>query len=111
MKSKGLRALAISPDCRYLAVSECDKWGSITIIDLADKKHSKKRVLKGSNYGVQEFVCMAFSADSEYLLGQAGGPSWTLYCWQWKTKELIASVRIETPGNISQVEILKVLQL
>ncbi|XP_058248965.1 cilia- and flagella-associated protein 57-like [Hemibagrus wyckioides] len=102
-KSKSLRALAFSPDRRYLAVSECGKWASITILDLKDKKHSKKKVLKGSDYGVQEFVCMAFSADSEYLLGQAGGPSWTLYCWQWKKKELIASVQIKTPGDIIQV--------
>ncbi|KAG7331728.1 hypothetical protein KOW79_005697 [Hemibagrus wyckioides] len=99
-KSKSLRALAFSPDRRYLAVSECGKWASITILDLKDKKHSKKKVLKGSDYGVQEF----------YLLGQAGGPSWTLYCWQWKKKELIASVQIKTPGDIIQVEILKVLQ-
>ncbi|KAK3506828.1 hypothetical protein QTP70_029069, partial [Hemibagrus guttatus] len=99
--SKGMRALAISSDRRYLAVSECGKWASITIIDL--KNHPKEKVLKGKDYGVQEFVCMAFSADSEYLLGQAGGPSWTLYCWQWKKNKLVAAVQIKTRGDISQV--------
>ncbi|XP_017309295.1 cilia- and flagella-associated protein 57 isoform X2 [Ictalurus punctatus] len=98
-----MKALALSPDRRYLAVSESDKWGTITIFDLEDEKCCKKQVLKGSDYSVQEFVCMAFSADSKYLLGQAGGPTWTLYFWQWQEKELIDSVKTTRNGLISQV--------
>lgn len=104
-----MKALALSPDRRYLAVSESDKWGTITIFDLEDEKCCKKQVLKGSDYSVQEFVCMAFSADSKYLLGQAGGPTWTLYFWQWQEKQLIDSVKTTRNGLISQVEILNVL--
>ncbi|XP_034157779.2 cilia- and flagella-associated protein 57-like [Pangasianodon hypophthalmus] len=101
--SKGMQALALSPDRRYLAVSESGKWGTITIFDLEDEKCCKRWVLKGSDFGVEEFVCMAFSADSKYLLGQAGGPTWTLFYWQWEEKELIATVKTTKDNVISQV--------
>lgn len=104
-----MQALALSPDRRYLAVSERGKWGSIVIIDLEDQKRPKKQVLTGKDCGVQDFICMAFSADAEYLIGQAGGPTWNLICWQWKKNKLIATVKTTIQGNISQVEILKLL--
>ncbi|GAA6099387.1 cilia- and flagella-associated protein 57-like isoform X2 [Tachysurus ichikawai] len=101
--SNVMQALALSPDRRYLAVSERGKWGSIVIIDLEDQKRPKKQVLTGKDCGVQDFICMAFSADAEYLIGQAGGPTWNLICWQWKKNKLIATVKTTIQGNISQI--------
>ncbi|XP_058246909.1 cilia- and flagella-associated protein 57-like [Hemibagrus wyckioides] len=98
--SSGMQALALSPDRHYLAVSEC---GTITVYDLNDGKCTKTQVLTHSDHDVKEFVCMAFSADSKYLLGQAGGPTWSLFYWNWKEQELIASVRATKSGIIKQV--------
>ncbi|KAG7331742.1 hypothetical protein KOW79_005711 [Hemibagrus wyckioides] len=95
-----MQALALSPDRHYLAVSEC---GTITVYDLNDGKCTKTQVLTHSDHDVKEFVCMAFSADSKYLLGQAGGPTWSLFYWNWKEQELIASVRATKSGIIKQV--------
>lgn len=100
-----IQALALCPDRRYLAVSESN---TITVFDLKDEKRAKIQTLMGSDYGVEGFVCMAFSADSKYLLGQARGPTWSLFCWQWQEKDLIASVGATKKGLIRQVEIQNV---
>ncbi|KAK2846133.1 hypothetical protein Q7C36_010987 [Tachysurus vachellii] len=95
-----IQALALCPDRRYLAVSESN---TITVFDLKDEKYAKIQTLMGSDYGVEEFVCMAFSADSKYLLGQARGPTWSLFYWQWEEKDLIARVGAIKKGLIRQV--------
>ncbi|MCI4395775.1 hypothetical protein PGIGA_G00195880 [Pangasianodon gigas] len=100
---QGIQALAISPDRRYLAVSECGEQGTITVYDLQSEQCSKKQVLTGGSIGVREFTCMAFSADSKYLLGQSGGPEWTLFYWKWEKNEVIATVKTTKIGFVSQV--------
>ncbi|KAI5627246.1 cilia- and flagella-associated protein 57 [Silurus asotus] len=100
---KVIQALALSPDRRYLAVSECDKSGYITILDLQNKKCCKTQVFDGCSIGAQEFVCLSFSANSKYLLAQAGGPKWNIYYLRWETMELICNVKTTVNGLISQV--------
>ncbi|TSL47572.1 Cilia- and flagella-associated protein 57 [Bagarius yarrelli] len=95
--------MALSLDHRLLAVSESGKSATIIIFELKDQRFTKKQILKGVDYDVHEFVCMAFSAHSEYLLAQAGEPTWNLFYWQWEKKELIGAVKTTTQGFISQV--------
>ncbi|KAF7711547.1 cilia- and flagella-associated protein 57-like isoform X1 [Silurus meridionalis] len=102
-KKKGIQALALSPNRRYLAVSESDIWGAIAIFDLKDKNCSMTQVLEGRDFDVQEFICMSFNVKSNYLLGQAGEPTWTLFCWEWSKKELLYSIKTMENGLISQV--------
>ncbi|MCJ8750012.1 hypothetical protein PDJAM_G00194050 [Pangasius djambal] len=101
--SKGIQALAISPNRRYLAVSERRERGTITIYDLQNRQCRKRRVLTGGGIGVQEFVCMAFSSDSKYLLGQSGGPEWTLFYWEWEKNQVIAMEKTTRIDRVSQV--------
>ncbi|MCI4395800.1 hypothetical protein PGIGA_G00196230 [Pangasianodon gigas] len=101
--SKGIQALAISPNRRYLAVSERRERGTITIYDLQNRQCRKRRVLTGGVISVQEFVCMAFSSDSKYLLGQSGGPEWTLFYWEWEKNEVIATEKTTRIDLVSQV--------
>ncbi|KAF5909918.1 collagen alpha-1(IX) chain-like, partial [Clarias magur] len=100
---QGILALALSPDRHYLAVSERREQGTITIYDLQNKQCFKKQVLTGGSIDIQEFVCLAFSADSKYLLGQSGAPDWTLYYWEWEKNEVIALVKTTRVGLVSQV--------
>ncbi|XP_034159183.2 cilia- and flagella-associated protein 57 isoform X1 [Pangasianodon hypophthalmus] len=102
-RSQGMQALAISPNWRYLAVSECGERGTITIYDLQHEQSRKKKVLTGGNVNVQEFVCMAFSPDSKYLLGQGGGPEWTLVYWVWEKNKVMATVKSTNAGPVYQV--------
>lgn len=108
-EDNNLQALALSPDRNYLAVSEAGKSGTITIFQLENKKYQKIWVGTGSDFDVQELVCMAFSANSKYLLVQAGEPTWTLYYWEWEKNVIIATVKFAKSSQINQVEILNVL--
>ncbi|XP_053484612.1 cilia- and flagella-associated protein 57 isoform X3 [Ictalurus furcatus] len=87
-RTQGMQALAISPNWRYLAVSERGERGTITVYDLQHEQSRKRKVLTGGDVSVPEFVCMAFSPDSKYLLGQGGGPEWTLIYWLWEKNKV-----------------------
>ncbi|RXN00688.1 Cilia- and flagella-associated protein 57 [Acipenser ruthenus] len=103
-KSHGMLALAISPNRRYLAVSERGEKGSITVYDLQQEQSKKRKVLTGGELPVQEFLCMAFSPDSKYLIAQAGAPDWTLFYWVWEKQKVMATMKTSSQSNpISQV--------
>lgn len=92
-------ALAISPDRLYLAVSERGEKGTITVYELHQDYIRKRKVLSGEDTTEREFVCMAFSHDSQYLIGQSGEPDWTLFYWMWQRKKLISTVKTGGPSS------------
>uniref|UniRef100_W5MH82 Cilia- and flagella-associated protein 57 n=1 Tax=Lepisosteus oculatus TaxID=7918 RepID=W5MH82_LEPOC len=103
-RSHGMQALAISSNRRYLAVSERGEKGTITVYDLQHEQSRKRKVLSGGDSPVQDFVYMAFSPDSKYLIGQSGAPDWTLFYWMWEKQKVMATVKTGTTTNpISQV--------
>lgn len=103
-KSRAMRALAISANRRYLAVSECGEKATITVFDLQHEQGRKRKVLTAGDMLVQEFVCMAFSPDSKYLIGQTGGPEWMLIFWLWEKQKVLASVKTSNSNNpVTQV--------
>ncbi|XP_066570529.1 cilia- and flagella-associated protein 57-like [Amia ocellicauda] len=96
--------MAISPNRRYLAVSEMGDKGTITVYDLKHEQHQKKKVLSAGDFPMQEFVSLAFSPDSKYLIGQSGAPDWTLYYWMWEKHKVMASVKTSiTTSPVYQV--------
>lgn len=98
-----MKALAISTNRRYLAVSECGEKATITVYDLQHEQSRKRKQLSGGEIPVEEFVCMTFSPDSKYLIGQAGGPDWTLFLWMWEKQKVMATVKTSSTGTITQV--------
>lgn len=94
-----MQALAISANKRYLAVSECGEKASITVFDLQHEQGRKRKVLTAGEMLVEEFVCMAFSPDSKYLIGQTGGPEWMLIFWLWEKQKVLATVKTSNPNN------------
>ncbi|XP_058487898.1 cilia- and flagella-associated protein 57 [Solea solea] len=103
-KSKDMRALAISANRRYLAVSERGEKATITVFDLQHEQGRKRKVLTAGDIPVGEFVCMAFSPDSKYLIGQSGDPEWTLILWLWEKQKVLATVKTSNSNNpVTQV--------
>ncbi|KAG7229689.1 hypothetical protein INR49_012736, partial [Caranx melampygus] len=98
-KSQGMRAMAISTNRRYLAVSECGEKATITVYDLQHEQGRKRKTLTAGEMLLQEFVCMAFSPDSKYLIGQTGGPDWMLILWLWEKQKVLASVKTSNSNN------------
>uniref|UniRef100_UPI0037E7E14E cilia- and flagella-associated protein 57 isoform X2 n=1 Tax=Semicossyphus pulcher TaxID=241346 RepID=UPI0037E7E14E len=103
-KSQFMRALAISANRRYLAVSESGEKATVTVFDLQHEQGRKRKVLTAGEMLVQEFVCMAFSPDSKYLIGQTGGPEWILVFWLWEKQKILATVKASNSTNpVTQV--------
>ncbi|KAF0035418.1 hypothetical protein F2P81_013176 [Scophthalmus maximus] len=104
-KSQGMRAMAISANRRYLAVSERGgERATVTVFDLQHEQGRKRKVLTAGDAPGREFVCVAFSPDSKYLIGQTGGPEWTLVLWLWEKQKVLASVKTSNPNNpVTQV--------
>lgn len=103
-RSQGMRALAISANRRYLAVSECADKATITVFDLQHEQGRRRKNLTTGDMLVQEFVCMAFSPDSKYLIGQTGGPDWVLILWLWEKQKVLATVKTSNSNNpVTQV--------
>lgn len=97
-------ALALSADRRYLAVSERGERSTITVLDLHHEQGRKRQVLTAGDVPAQEFVCMAFSPDSKYLIGQTGPPEWTLIFWLWEKHKVLAAVKTSSSSNpVNQV--------
>eukprot|EP00051_Salpingoeca_urceolata_P005695 m.76025 g.76025 ORF g.76025 m.76025 type:complete len:1203 (+) comp14501_c0_seq2:245-3853(+) len=96
----GISAMAVSPNRRYVALAERATKPTITIYDLHSLK--KRKVLTQSDSQCTEFVCIAFSPDSKYLVTQGGAPDWTLHYWTWeksKGPEAVtrSSLQADTP--------------
>lgn len=100
-----MRAMAISANRRYLAVSERGgERATVTVFDLQHEQGRKRKVLTAGDAPGREFVCVAFSPDSKYLIGQTGGPEWTLVLWLWEKQKVLASVKTSNPNNpVTQV--------
>uniref|UniRef100_A0A3Q4B5Q5 EML-like second beta-propeller domain-containing protein n=1 Tax=Mola mola TaxID=94237 RepID=A0A3Q4B5Q5_MOLML len=92
-KIQGMRALAISANRRYLAMSECGETATITVFDLHHEQGRKRKVLTAGDTPAQEFVCMAFSQDSKFLIGQTGAPEWMLIFWLWEKHKVLATIK------------------
>ncbi|KAM8915709.1 cilia- and flagella-associated protein 57 isoform 2-T2 [Spinachia spinachia] len=100
-----MRALAISANRRYLAVSEdCGQRATVTVFDLQHEQGRKRRVLTAGEMHVQQFLCMAFSPDAKYLIGQTGGPDGTLNFWLWEKQKVLATAKTGTSNTyVTQV--------
>ncbi|KAM4640524.1 cilia- and flagella-associated protein 57 [Discoglossus pictus] len=99
-RSQGMQALAISPNRRYLAMAErgSDK-ATITIYELASTPFKKRKVLSSPDFTAREFVSIAFSPDSKYLVAQTGSPEWSIVFWMWEKQKVMATVKTDSQNN------------
>nr|XP_012631296.1 cilia- and flagella-associated protein 57 isoform X1 [Microcebus murinus] len=99
-KSQGMLALSISPNRRYLAISETvQEKPVITIYELSSIPCRKRKVLSNFEFPVHKFISMAFSPDSKYLLTQSSPPESNLVYWLWEKQKVMAIVRTDTQNN------------
>ncbi|NWR55089.1 CFA57 protein, partial [Bucorvus abyssinicus] len=99
-KSRGVRALAVSPNRRYLAVSETvAEQPVLTVYELSSETARRRRMLSASELPAREAVALAFSPDCRYLAAATAPPEAHLTYWLWEKQRLMAAVRIEAPGS------------
>jgi len=88
--SMGISCLAVAPNRRYLCVAEKGEVATATIFDLHTGK--KRKTLPGTET-TTEFVSVAFSSESKFLLTQSGAPDWSLTYWSWEKARAVASIK------------------
>ncbi|KAM6927807.1 LOW QUALITY PROTEIN: cilia- and flagella-associated protein 57-like [Xenentodon cancila] len=98
-KIQTMHALAISGNRRYLAVSECGETATVTVYNLQHLQGWRRKVLNTGDLHFKEFLCMAFSSDSKYLIVKTGEPEWTLIFWLWEKNKVMATVKTTTSQN------------
>lgn len=99
-----MRAMTISSNRRYLAVSDYGERATVTVFDLQHEQGRKRKVLSAGDMSVQEFICIAFSPDSKYLIGLTGSPEWMLILWLWEKHKLLATLKTTNTNNpVTQV--------
>ncbi|XP_005410691.1 PREDICTED: cilia- and flagella-associated protein 57 isoform X2 [Chinchilla lanigera] len=99
-KSQDMLTLSISPNRRYLAISEVvQEKPTITIYELSCIPCRKRKVLSNFDFSVQRFTSMAFSPDSKYLLTQTSPPESNLVYWLWEKQKVMAIIRADTQNN------------
>ncbi|KAE9044942.1 Cilia- and flagella-associated protein 57 [Phytophthora rubi] len=95
---RGITALAVAPNKRYVAVAEQAERAVVHIHDLNTLRRRKTLTL--SDAMADTCVWVAFSGDSKYCITQGGAPDWVLSLWLWEKTKLLASVKASTPqGN------------
>lgn len=110
-KSEGMTALAVSPNRRYVAIAEKLEKPTITIYDLHSLR--KRKVLSAPDVQSNEYVSLAFSPDSKYLVAQGGKPDYTLLYYTWEKSKVMAVTKTSNPQTnppIYQVRITNCLK-
>lgn len=100
-KSEGMTAMAVSPNRRYVAIAEKGEKATITIYDLHSLR--KRKILTSHEVQSVEYVSLAFSPDSKYLVAQGGRPDWTLLYWTWEKSKVMASTKTTNPQTNSPI--------
>ncbi|EDV23338.1 uncharacterized protein TRIADDRAFT_27693 [Trichoplax adhaerens] len=96
-KSQYTSAIAVSTNRRYVAIAERGDKPTINIYDIHSLK--RKKVLTLPECTSNEYVSMAFSPDSKYLVTQSGKPDWTLTYWTWEKSKPLACVKTTNQHN------------
>ncbi|NXV32406.1 CFA57 protein, partial [Rissa tridactyla] len=99
-KSGGVQALAVSPNRRYLAVSETvAEQPVLTVYELSEVPARRRRRLAAAELPAREAVSLAFSPDCRYLAAATAPPEGHLTYWLWEKQRLMAVVRLQAPGS------------
>ncbi|XP_030351750.1 cilia- and flagella-associated protein 57 [Strigops habroptila] len=99
-KTRGVQAMAISPDRRYLAAAETvADQPVLTVYDLSSVPVRRRRTLSAAELPARIAVSLAFSPNCQYLAAATAPPQGRLTYWLWEKQRLLAAVRLEAPGS------------
>nr|CAB3267722.1 WD repeat-containing protein 65 [Phallusia mammillata] len=92
-KSQGMTAIALSPNRRYVAIAEKGEKPTVTVYDMLHDQSKKRKTLTAPDLQTHEFVSLAFSPDSKYLIAQGARPEWMLVYWAWEKSKIMATMK------------------
>ncbi|NXW67652.1 CFA57 protein, partial [Hirundo rustica] len=99
-RSRGVQALAVSPNRRFLAVSEAaGAQPVLAVYELTAERARRRKVLAADELPERQTVSLAFSPDSRLLAAATAPPEGHLACWLWEKQQLAAAVRVQAAGS------------
>lgn len=96
-----IRGIAMSPNRKYVAVSEKGDRATIAIYDAATMR--RRKVLSLGEAESKEFVSMCFSPDSKMIITQTGAPDWVMQLWNWEKSKIVTTLKTNVLQNNSIV--------
>uniref|UniRef100_H2ZKC8 Cilia- and flagella-associated protein 57 n=1 Tax=Ciona savignyi TaxID=51511 RepID=H2ZKC8_CIOSA len=108
-KSQGMTAIALSPNRRYVAIAEKGEKPTVTIYDMLHDQSKKRKTLSAPELQTSEFVSLAFSPDSKYLIAQGSRPEWMLVYWAWEKSKIMATMKTTNQSGQPVYQVLFVL--
>lgn len=95
-----MQALAVSPNRRFLAVSEAaEEQPVLAVYELTAERARRRKVLAADELPARQVVSLAFSPNSQFLAAATAPPEGHLTCWLWEKQQLAASVRVPAAGD------------
>ncbi|NXX79282.1 CFA57 protein, partial [Urocolius indicus] len=98
-KSRGVQALAVSPNRRFLAASEAVQDQPVLTVYELSVPARRRRTLAAAQLPQRVAVSLAFSPDCRYLAAATAPPGGHLTYWLWDKQRLMAEVRMEAAGS------------
>ncbi|XP_014478629.1 PREDICTED: cilia- and flagella-associated protein 57 [Dinoponera quadriceps] len=94
-----INVICVSPNKRYVALSEVGEKPAISIYDIASLKRRKLLGIPFEATGVTRFSCMAFTHDSKNLAAITGEPEQTMLFYNWEKGKVESTYKVAIPQN------------
>lgn len=95
-----MQALAVSPDRRFLALSEAaGEQPVLAVYELTAERARRRKVLAAEELPARQAVSLAFSPDCRLLAAATAPPEGHLSCWLWEKQQLVAAVSLPAAGG------------
>ncbi|XP_011870371.1 PREDICTED: cilia- and flagella-associated protein 57 [Vollenhovia emeryi] len=91
--------ICISPNKKYVALSEVGDKPTISVYDINSLKRRKLLGIPYDAPGVSRFTCLGFTFDSKNLVAITGEPDQTMLFYNWEKGKVESTFNLANPQN------------
>ncbi|EFN86628.1 WD repeat-containing protein 65 [Harpegnathos saltator] len=94
-----INVICVSPNKKFVALSETGEKPTISVYDIASLKRKKLLGIPYEATGVTRFSCMAFTHDSKNIAAITGEPDQTMLFYNWEKGKVESTYKVANPQN------------
>ncbi|XP_032681142.1 cilia- and flagella-associated protein 57-like [Odontomachus brunneus] len=94
-----INIICVSPNKKYVALSETGEKPTISVYDIISLKRKKLLGIPYEATGVTKFSCMAFTHDNKNLAAITGEPDQTMLFYNWEKGKVESTYKVANPQN------------
>ncbi|XP_077278578.1 testes of unusual size [Temnothorax americanus] len=95
--------ICISPNKKYVALSEVGDKPVISVYDISSLKRRKLLGIPYDAQGVTKFTCLGFTFDSKNLVAITGEPDQTMLFYNWERGKVESTYKLTNSQNLLAV--------